>query len=127
MGCIPPGEILWLRCHACGSQFPTFVFSGDTDMATDSFRTTTDMVERVLHIFRRSDARQPGEEVALARVEEVKPLPTETFWSYHLRCEKNPPRHFYRCLACGAEEAEAFKSLAPAPKGGKDFSIRIHP
>ena len=28
------GEVQQVRCSVCGSSFPTFVFSGDTDMVT---------------------------------------------------------------------------------------------
>jgi len=35
------GEVLTLRCTSCLATFPTFVFSGDTDMATDGLEGAT--------------------------------------------------------------------------------------
>ncbi|MDH7973416.1 hypothetical protein QH494_14595 [Sphingomonas sp. AR_OL41] len=37
------GQVLTIRCTSCSSIFPTFVFSGDTDMATAGLETATSL------------------------------------------------------------------------------------
>lgn len=119
------GFILWLRCSACGEEFPTFLFSGDHDWMTAGLRTRTDLANRVLYVCEHLANAPGGSEVPLVKAEQVQPQPGESFQDYRERSKNNKGRYFYRCLACGGGYAERISSLSAGELESRGYSFVV--
>lgn len=121
------GQILWLRCNSCSVEFPSFVFSGENDMATVEFRTVTDLASKTLFIYHCEAERPVGLEVVLSRVEKQKAVVGESFQEYHKRLKDRPPKYFYHCINCESEDAEVVKVISEGDLTSKGYSLKMNP
>jgi len=106
------GDIIWLKCKDCASEYPTFVFSGETDMITSELRVSTDLDSRQLVIYDNSTVSVSGREVELLRVEREHSRPGESFQDFQNRLRVCKPRCFYRCIACADGKASVVRKLS---------------
>ncbi len=117
------GYILWLRCSACSTEFPVFVFSGENDWTTSGLRTTTDFEKKAVYIYPHDDTPPSGTEVELVAVDRVKSIPGESFQDFRNRTANSEDRHIYRCLNCKSNHAEDVERLKPAQLKEKGYEL----
>lgn len=117
------GAIWWLKCSNCAVEFPVFVFSGDSDIATDSFRTSTDLIAKSIFIYHCSVQCPGGSEVRLMEVVREKSCPGEGFQEYKNRQANADARHFYKCISCDVGRAEAVKMLSEHELHSKGYAL----
>ena len=117
------GSIAWIRCNDCSVEFPTFVFSGDTDMATNSFDTSTDARSKTLFLFERASKPPAGAEVELTRVEETEVRPGEHFQAYLKRAKQHPPKYYYNCIVCSGKNAQVLRNITEEELGAAGYSL----
>ena len=103
---------MWLKCVDCSTEFPVFIFSGDTDMATDALRTSTDIKAKALFIYERSEQRPGGCEVQLVDVVRAQPIQGESFQEYQKRANNTRERYYYKCINCNVGKAESIQKLS---------------
>lgn len=119
----PIGNIAWLKCKSCLFEFPVFYFSGETDMATDEFRSSVDVLEKTVFVFYRSDDFPGGKEVFIARIECVNPLPDENFKDFLDRNRNSVPRYIYSCVNCDSDSAEVVKTISEQELRARGYQL----
>ena len=117
------GELLWLKCDVCSAEYPTCVFSVETDMATSGLRARTNLESRKLFIYEEPNPMVSGREVELLRVEQTKSLPGESFQDYHTRVRNSTPRCYYKCISCSNGTASVLRRLSEEELSDKGFSL----
>ena len=117
------GRVLALECSGCGSTFPTFEFSGDTDMATAGLGSATAAQENAVAIgemlvdelndrasglarFAERIGREAGGEfraVVLLRAEVTSPTPPPVSNFREFRETYQPPTLIFGCPTCSRD------------------------
>lgn len=126
------GMVQRVRCNTCAAGFPTFVFSGDTDMATDGLVAVTAIDTGTLAIGAATDeeyrAGYPALRLLLAErvsreldhrmvaidVARYEPGLSRTAGKpfQQFRESYRPPEAIYACPVCGGE-ARVGEQLSP--------------
>ena len=131
MQCIE-GEVQQVRCSACSASFPTFVFSGDTDVVTFGLEAATSVEPPFVVLGRLNDdeiragpsdgrerfANRMGQLlgahlVALSVAHWPKGGSSEGMTFQQFRQVYRPPEPVYHCPNCGGD-AEVTARLSPA-------------
>jgi hypothetical protein len=117
------GEILWLKCSNCSTEFPTFVFSGDSDWVTDELRTSTALGSKTLFIYKCSVEPPGGSEVEFLECKIPEAIPGESFQEYQNRRNRTDLQCFYRCINCTTGKALALKNLSQEELSSKGYRL----
>lgn len=117
------GSILWLKCKNCSAEFPSFVFSGETDMSTAGLRTLTNLESKRLYIYEEPNTSACGSEVELISVKEEKSVPGESFQEFQRRFHEKKPCYFYKCICCADGTASVTSRLSKDELSEKGYSL----
>jgi hypothetical protein len=121
------GQFLWLRCSVCRREFPIFIFSGDTDMATEGLRSSVNLEDKKIYIYdesrrgefcRTSNCKEPE----FLSVEREKCRLGESFQQF-LKRSRGQDVYKYRCLACSESGAIAQQKLTKEEVCSKNYEI----
>ncbi|SHI60547.1 hypothetical protein SAMN02745181_0484 [Rubritalea squalenifaciens DSM 18772] len=116
------GTIVWLKCKDCLAEYPTFIFSGDTDMATSGYRAYTSIESKKLFLYSMPEKLSKGTQVRLIRVDKAKPRKGEDFQAYLRRANNAKPVYVYKCIACTEGRSLSVKCMTTSElvKSGYD-------
>lgn len=134
------GEVQHVQCEACSARFPTFVFSGDSDMATAGLEAATSVEPPLLVLgtlnpdelradyaegrqqFADRMSRHLEQKVVALSVARWSPRSSANGISFQqFREEYQPPQPVYRCPKCGGDAAVAARQTPSAfiAQGGR--------
>ena len=117
------GNILWLKCADCAAEYPTFVFTGESDVVTAGHRTATDLESKELFIFEKPKITASGSDVELIKVEQEHSLPGESFQQYQRRLRHSNPRYIYKCISCPHGIASVTGRITNEELSAKKYSL----
>lgn len=116
-------RIVWLKCRHCASEFPTVVFQGDTDMATEPYRTKTDHTGHRLFVFSKGEDPKEGKWVHVAQTERANATPGESFTEFFERSKTGRHLVLYGCIECDSGLAEIVCDLTEPGLVEKGYSV----